>query len=371
MQPRRTRTHEARERHPGEQLLGVRGSAPCSGRARRGRRSRKGVRALPTGRQYIRAVAPEGSSTSTVPRRPGTIASVACASNVDWSAGASEARAWSLIITTSLLSAITIPDLRLQVRRYSWKSSSWDALASASNAWRIWSAVVFARVSSSEPASLRQQVRSTAPTSRPVTGWWMGTPAHASILEVLGVVLVAEDVGRPAHLEGGPDSVGPHDLLGIAEARSEQDAVEVSLQLAVAGESAQHQSRLVGEDDADRLALELLAQASQHRLRAAAEPGVEVHVGLEPHLDLVGRHLHVQGPPPGREDRVPHASAAREPRRSGSGPGSPPRPSGQAEPASVRSASASPAPPSVWFRASQTTRVGRSRRPGSGAAPSR
>ncbi len=73
-----------------------------------------------------------------------------------------------------------MPLVRLQVRRYSWNSSICEALASASSAWRICPAVVFASVSSNDPASLRQQVRSTAPTSRPVTGWWMGTPAQAS-----------------------------------------------------------------------------------------------------------------------------------------------------------------------------------------------
>ncbi len=135
---------------------------------------------VPMRRQYIRACSPEESSTVTVPRRAESIASVACARSVDWSAGASEARAWSLSMTTSLSSANTIPVVRLQVRRYSWKSSSWDALASASSARRICSAVVLARVSSSVPASLRQQVRSTAPTRRPVTGWWIGTPAQAS-----------------------------------------------------------------------------------------------------------------------------------------------------------------------------------------------
>ena len=82
-------------------------------------------------------------------------------------------------MTTSLFSANTTPVLRLQVRRYSWKSPSCDAPASASSACRICSAVVFARVSSNGPASLRQQVRSTAPTSLPEIGWWMGTPAHA------------------------------------------------------------------------------------------------------------------------------------------------------------------------------------------------
>ena len=114
-----------------------------------------------------------------VPRCDAAITSDACASSVDWSPGASEARAWSFSITTSLLRASTMPDRRLQVRRYSWNSSSWEALASASSACLICSAVVFARVRSSVPASLRQQVRSTAPTRRPVTGWWMGTPAQA------------------------------------------------------------------------------------------------------------------------------------------------------------------------------------------------
>ena len=51
----------------------------------------------------------------------------------------------------------------------------------------------------------------------------------------------------------------PDELLGVAEPGREQDPVEVTLQLTVAGQPAEHEPGVVGEDDADRLALELLA----------------------------------------------------------------------------------------------------------------
>ena len=231
-----------------------------------------------TGRQYIRADTPVGSSTRIDPRCPAASASDACRSSAAWSAGSSCVRAWSFIITTSLFSAKTTPVVRRQVRRYSWNSSSCWAPASASSACRICSAVVLASVSSSDPASLRQQVRSTAPTVRPEIGWWIGTPAQASCLEVLGVVLVAEHVRRPADLERRADAVGADELLAVAEARRQQDPVEVPLEVVVGGQPAEHQPGRVGEDDADRLTVELLAEAAQHRLGRPGERAVEVGV---------------------------------------------------------------------------------------------
>ena len=135
--------------------------------------------ALRVGRQYILAVRPVGNSTSTAPGRPVPRASPACPSRTAWSPASSTWRARSFIITTSLLSASTMPLVRLQARRYSCSSSSSSALESVSRAWVIWSAVVFTRATSSGSASFRQQVRSTAPIVLPVMGWWIGTPAQA------------------------------------------------------------------------------------------------------------------------------------------------------------------------------------------------
>jgi len=71
---------------------------------------------------------------------------------------------------TSLLSAKTIPLLRRQARRYSCSSSTSRTPVSVSSAWRICSVVALASVMSRGPASLRQQVRSSAPTVLPDTG---------------------------------------------------------------------------------------------------------------------------------------------------------------------------------------------------------
>ena len=79
------------------------------------------------------------------------------------------------------------------------------------------------------------------------------------VLEVLGVVLVAEHVRRAADLQRRADAVGADELLGVAEAGRELDPVEVALEVAVAGQPGQHQPGRVGEDDADRLPVELLA----------------------------------------------------------------------------------------------------------------
>src|SRR6266508_3936174 len=64
---------------------------------------------LRTGRQYIRALIPLGSSTATASERPRSSASAAWPSSAVWSPGSSTCRAVSFIMTMSLLRASTIP----------------------------------------------------------------------------------------------------------------------------------------------------------------------------------------------------------------------------------------------------------------------
>ena len=199
-----------------------------------------------------------------------------------------------------------MPGVRRQTRRYSWSSSISCVAASVSSACRICTAVVLASVISSGPASLRQHVRSTAPTVLPEIGCWIGTPGAGEVLEVLGVVLVAEHVHRLAALEGRADPVGADELLGIAEARNEQDAVEVARQVGVAGQPGQHEPGVVGEHDADRLPGELLVQPAQHGLGAAGQRSVQVRVAHVRHLDAVGGDVAPLGPQPRREDGLAH-----------------------------------------------------------------
>ena len=85
-------------------------------------------------------------------------------------------------------------------------------------------------------------------------------PGAGHALEPLRVVLVPEHVRRAARFERGPDAVGADDVLGVAEAGHQHDGVELALQVVVAGEAAQHEPGRVGQDDADRLTVELLVQ---------------------------------------------------------------------------------------------------------------
>ena len=94
-------------------------------------------------------------------------------------------------------------------------------------------------------------------------------PGAGKVLEVLRVVLVAEYVRGLAALERRADAVGADILLGVAEAGSELHTVEVPLEIVVGGEPGEHHARCVGEDDADRLALQVLVQVPQHRQGAA------------------------------------------------------------------------------------------------------
>ena len=260
----------------------------------------------PTGWLNIRATAPEGRSTSTDRRRSPVRDSRAWASRAVWSAGSSTPRAWSLRMTVSSVTAKTIPGRRRHRRRYSCSSSSCWAPAPASSAWRICSAVFLASVISSGPASFDQHVKSMAPDGPSGDGVADGDAGTREPVEVLGVVLVPEDVGGAAHLQGGADAVGPDLLLGVAEARGQVDVVEAPVELAVAGLAGQHQPRRVGQDDAHRLVVQLLAQLPQDGLRGARERGVEVHLGGVVLKDPVGGDLQVAGTLPRGEDGAAH-----------------------------------------------------------------
>ena len=121
-----------------------------------------------------------------------------------------------------------------------------------------------------------------------------GHTSAGQVLQVLGVVLVAEDMSRAADLEGGADAVGADELLRVAEARHQQHLVQVPLEGVVGSQPGQHHTGRVGEDDADGLAVELLAQAAtawRPELRATdtiARYGGEEFSVLLPHSDIDG-----------------------------------------------------------------------------------
>ena len=126
------------------------------------------------------------------------------------------------------------------------------------------------------------------------------------VLQVLGVVLVPEHVRRLAALQRGADPVGADELLGVAEARRQLDAIEVPLKIMVGCQPGQRHAMRIGQDDADRLALEILVQVLQHRQGVAGQRGVEVGIADVGKVNAVGGDMPVPGPPPRRQDRVTH-----------------------------------------------------------------
>jgi hypothetical protein len=95
-------------------------------------------------------------------------------------------------------------------------------------------------------------------------------------------------VGRPAGLQRGADAVGPDLVLGVAEAGGQLDPVEGALEVVVRGHPGQHQAVRVGQDDADRLAVQLLVQVPQHRIGRPGQVGLQVGVAQVVQLDVVG-----------------------------------------------------------------------------------
>ena len=130
-------------------------------------------------------------------------------------------------------------------------------------------------------------------------------PGAGHALEVLGVVLVPEHVGGPARLQRGPDAVGAHDFLGIGEPWRQHDRIQVPFQVTVTGEPEEHEAGRVGEQDADRLALQLLVQVPQHRLGGAGQHRFQVGGAQVIQVEMVGCDSPLLGPPPRREYRFP------------------------------------------------------------------
>ena len=126
------------------------------------------------------------------------------------------------------------------------------------------------------------------------------------ILQVLGVVLVPEHVRRPAALQRGADPVGADELLGVAEARRELNPVQVPLKVVVGRQPGQRHPMRIGEDDADQLALKILAQVLQHRQGGAGQWGIQVRIADVGQVNTVSRDMPLPGAPPRRQDRVTH-----------------------------------------------------------------
>jgi len=132
-------------------------------------------------------------------------------------------------------------------------------------------------------------------------------PGTRQILKVLRVVLVAEHVGRAARFQGSSDAIGPGVLLAVAEAGCEPDRVKMPLEVVVRGQASKHQPGGVGQDDAHRLAVQLLVQVAQHRARTSGERGVDIGVADIGQVDLIRVDFQLAGALPGRKNRPAHA----------------------------------------------------------------
>ncbi len=62
----------------------------------------------------------------------------------------------------------------------------------------------------------------------------------------------------------------------------------------------------ISEDNADQLALKILAQVLQHRQGGAGQRGIQVGIADIGKVNAVGRDMPLPGAPPRRQDRVPH-----------------------------------------------------------------
>jgi hypothetical protein len=82
--------------------------------------------------------------------------------------------------------------------------------------------------------------------------------------------------------------------------------VQAALQIAVRRQPGQHHPVGVGQDDADRLAVQLLVQLPENRVGGAGQRALHVRVVQVAQVDVIGGHVPLPGPPPRREDRFAH-----------------------------------------------------------------
>ena len=126
------------------------------------------------------------------------------------------------------------------------------------------------------------------------------------VLQMLGVVLMAEHVRRLAALQRRADAVGADALLGIAEARQYLNAVEVPLKITISRQPGEQDPARIRQDDADRLALEVVTQILQYRQGVAAQRGVQIGLADVGQVEVVGGDVPRLGAPPRRQDGVAH-----------------------------------------------------------------
>ena len=128
----------------------------------------------------------------------------------------------------------------------------------------------------------------------------------AEILQMLGVMLVTEHVRRLAAFQRRADAIGAGELLGIAEARQQLNAVKVPLEIAIGRQPVKQHAARIGQHDADRLALEIVAQVPQHRQGVAGQRGVQAGTADRRQAEAIGGDMPRPAAPPRRQDRITH-----------------------------------------------------------------
>jgi hypothetical protein len=136
-------------------------------------------------------------------------------------------------------------------------------------------------------------------------------PGTGQVLQVLHVVLVAEDAGRPAALQRRADAVGADVLLGVAEAGGEPDPVQAFLQALVAGVTGEDDAVGVAEDDADLL----VNCSAASRQRGDLQSGLAVRSASS----VGGRPGRAEPGPGPDQDRLPATSGDGSPSVSDAG----------------------------------------------------
>src|SRR5262249_6796449 len=126
------------------------------------------------------------------------------------------------------------------------------------------------------------------------------------LAQLVGVVLAAVDQRLLAAADGGADAVRAGELLGVRVPRGQRHRVQAAGQVPAGGAPVEHDAGVVGEDDADRLVLQLLVQRVEDRGGAAQQGSGRVPVGQVRHVDAIDVDVVLLAALPRGQDQPPH-----------------------------------------------------------------
>jgi len=122
--------------------------------------------------------------------------------------------------------------------------------------------------------------------------------------ESVGKMFPAHDRSRAPLRQGRSNAVGADQVLGVEEARRQEDAVEFGAQQRVSDAAVHHMPPLAAQEDGNRRTGQVIGELLEHGTGSPDEQPVAVDVRVERHLEVVRPQTARRRPSPGGGDVV-------------------------------------------------------------------